>query len=560
MGCLPNKGRWLLVAGVLAGMWGGGSGCVAINVGKPEVFQHTETVRDADRLPTRTFVDEARIQLRQRKGSAEVSILADIREERDWRKVERTTTVRKQKRLAFGLFPGAAELVLMPDGALESAMTIPRTGYTFYPRYKAYYGNAKPALKHYAEEQILTLLAFCGTVQGIDTVWALLAAPFGQWECGDHDFLELAHYRLDVPDNGQLRGDASESPKLQALAAFPKKVRERIGVQTCYDEKLVGHLGISHFALLGFHKYLAVFVEPPGEGEDVEVGRGVETSRRKVEIEGPYEAELSIPGLGYVERKEVPPGACTTVFMLPETARDGRYEANVTIHDCSPGGGGKTADMTRNAIRRLMGQAGRFELELRVPERSHWIGNDRRGTVRSGGWKDSTSGAMHRYEILAITPSRNGGYSVRVKVLDSTRRSEAIHDIETDVRRRIREDYAARHPGVRADEIHEHVEIAETDRKGEVLKFEGWAFSAHALAEGWQYDEATRRGEVRVLLSEGLPQERATAWARENIGAIVSDKTVVSTPGTIPGTGTAFRCTETRFENGILCIGFEVYE
>lgn len=554
-----RTGRLAITIGLLAGTWYAGSGCVAFNVGKPEVFRHTEIVREAASKPTRAVVEDARVQLRQMQGEAEVSIRADIREEYDWKKIGRTTTVRKQKRLAFGLFPGVAEMVWMPEGALSSGMTVSRVSCDWTPQYKAYYRNTKPKLGYYARDQLFVLLYCCGLMQVMETARALFVTPFENFGCGGHDFVDQEHYRLDVPEGGLLRGDASRSPKLQALSKFPKDSRKRIGVLTCFDEGPVGWFpASSHLALLGFHKYPAVFVELPKDGEEVEVERGVKTVRRKMEIAGPYEAELSIPGLGYSDRRKVPAGKYSTVFSLPNVARDGRYEANVTIREAPGETPGVATGMSRGAARKLLGQASRFELELRMPERSHWIGTG--NAPRGDGGVGPSSNANHRYEILAIKPSRDGHYSVRVKITDAMRRREAIRDVEADVRRRIREDFAGRHPGVRVDEIHERLEIVEAGRSGNVWEFEGWAFSAHALSEGWHYDAETRRGEVRMLLSESLPATQAIQWARENIGAIVADKGIALTAGRGPSMDAVFRCLAERIENGILVIEFEVIE
>lgn len=528
--------------GVAACMAGIGAclcaGCIAVDVGEPEIFRNTETARTTDTTPVQTVVADARVQLLQKGGQAEVVIQADIEDRYKWRSVETTTVVKKQKKLAFGLFPGAAEIVWMPDDALTSAMTVRVDGSTEHPRYISYYENAEPSLGRYAGEQVFNLVVTLGILTTMNTLNSLFVSPFGDWECSNHDYVDMDCYRLGVEYRDGPRADASESPKLQRLAQFPADVRSQIGVSTCFDGASRGTVQPkSHFGLLGVHKYLSVSV---GEEENKrKTESGLDPRRRKAEIPGPYEAELSIPGLGYSERKAVPPGEARVLFALPGVLHDGLFGAYVSIRECPGGGMGDAPDLTRQSIRKLTGQASRFELVLRGRERLGPEGN---------------------CEILGILPSQDGRYSVRVRIRGNSGKEDAVSRIEEDVRRLIREDYANRHPGARADEIRECVVFSPDAGDDGVLEFTGWAFSAHPLSDGWHYDAETRLGEVRVLLSEGLPADRALQWARENVAAIVADKASALTVGVEALPESRFRCLWERFENGILTIGFEKEE
>ena len=63
---------------------------------------------------------------------------------------------------------------------------------------------------------------------------------------------------------------------------------------------------------------------------------------------------------------------------------------------------------------------------------------------------------------------------------------------------------------------------------------------------------------MRIWVSEGIPEEQAVQWARENIAAIVSDKASALSAGGTPAPEVQFRCLWERFENGILAMGFEI--
>ena len=88
------------------------AGCVAVNVGESEseVKQEVHTVYDKVTAPTKTDVAATRL-MHSANGSESVTIWleANLREETVRTFHTETTTIRKQKRLAFGLFPGLAE-------------------------------------------------------------------------------------------------------------------------------------------------------------------------------------------------------------------------------------------------------------------------------------------------------------------------------------------------------------------------------------------------------------------------------------------------------------------
>lgn len=515
------------------------AGCVAVDVGRPQLFCHDVKREVTDAKPRRIVLEKARAQLWQRGETAIVSLDAEVVEEYVRQQNVKQISVRRQKRLAFGLFPGAAELVWMPKGALTSAMTVKRATYESMPRYCGFYDNHDPDVIHYATEQlkifgrgilILELETFFYTLD------SLLVAPFEPWGCESHDYIDYEYWQRGLIREKQTVADASMSPRLRALAELPEELRRRIGVRTCFDVQSTGEGAGWHFGLFGFHKYLVVSVDIDDSVEDV--AKEIYAKKKKVAVAGPYEVELSIPGVGHSERRIVGRGESQTAFVLPRAAQDTTIEAHVSVRECLGNEKGETSNLTKQAIRNLAGQNSRFDVNLR-------------GTRALPG----THGRTH--EIEQILPERDGKYLVRVRIADSMQIATAASDIVPDVRRLIREAYIRRHPSTRVEEIRDWVEWTVDGSNSRVLVFTGWAFSAHPVPEGWYYDAKTRRGEIRFLLSDDIPKDQAVKWARENIDAIVRDKNAVLTVGQTLEYGVQFRCIWERFENGILSIGFE---
>lgn len=523
-----------------------GSGCVAVNVGRPETFRHTVMRREESPNPVRSNVAEARVQLQQRGNRVAVQVAADMADEFEQSLFKTELVVRRQKKLAFGLFPAAAENVYMPRGALVSAQGIFRDGFETSPEFRAWYGRgAEPGMGAFVSEQTLAWFGLFGTISVCATVESLVLWPFTDWGCTSHDFVDGDCFR-QASRNGKIVMDASESPKLRALAAFPEQDREKIGAHTCFDVEHRGE-GFSHWGLVGFHKFQAVFVEIPDEEEGKE--SGTEIRIRKAAIPGPFEVELAIPGLGYSDKRRVEKGEKAVVFELPEGRREGRIEARVSVRECVGEAGTATPTATRQAVRKLAGQASRFDVNLRAPA----------GGWTQGGFPARLEGEPSEAicDIVEIRPSRTGKYVVRAKVRDPSRILDAAWEIEDDIRRRIREDFASRHPEIRVEDIRDMVEWTTEGEDGATLAFTGWAFSGRPLESGWKYDARTRRGIVRVAVSDGIPEQQVRQWAKDHIGEIVADKNVgIGTEGDVPE-GTGFRWRADRFENGVLTVEFE---
>lgn len=300
--------------------------------------------------------------MHQRGTVVDISLDADVVEEYVQRRHVRQITVRRQKRLAVGLFPGAAELVWMPRGALASAQGLERREYDLQPYYCGYYADWNPGLVLYACNQVLGGVFSLGIIPAVTTCESLLVAPFEPWQCDSHDFIDPEHWRRGVKHGGKWVADASTSPHVRALADLPEGLRREIGARTCFDVRSTGSMPGEHFGLVGFHKYLAVFVEI-AEPETV---LGAEMRRKKAVVPGPFEVELGIPGVGFSERRLVPPGESSVRFELPCAPYDMAIEARVQVREARNPGNGEIPELTRSAVRDLMGQGSRFDVNLRA--------------------------------------------------------------------------------------------------------------------------------------------------------------------------------------------------
>lgn len=255
-------------------------------------------------------------------------------------------------------------------------------------------------------------------------------------------------------------------------------------------------------------------------------------------MQGPFEVELDIPGVGYSERRLVPARASSALFELPSAPSDMAIEARVHVREVRYADNRETPELTRATIRDLMGQGSRFGVNLRAGR----------------SWEEEKRA---EYEVVEMRSSGKGRHFFRVRVANPEERDAVADAVSAEVRRRIREDYANRHPSLHSKEIGDWVQGRNDPGDPAGLVFEGWAFAARPMSEGWQYDPETRRGEVRIAVSEGIPEEQALQWAQENIAAIVEDKATALSTDVAPAPGGAFRCLWERFENGILAMGFE---
>ena len=396
---------------------------------------------------------------------------------------------------------------------------------------------------NYVVEHFLSIFVLCLSQVG-GTINSLLIEPFAGYSC-DHDFIDVECLEIRSFANAYQGkyADATASPKIRVFKSFTPEERKQMGIVTCYDyrPRVFSNAGMSHLGLIGIHKHQAVFVEPATPGPRTETGE-VETKRSRVDVEGPYVAELSIPVMEYTLTARVDKGATRAEFSLPAAERKCVAEAVVRIR---AGAAGEVSEVTKGALEKVEGQEYRFDVTLQG------------GAAAVPATVPKAAGGA--YEVVGITQSGNGQYEVRVRIADKSKTFDIGWAVEADVKRLIREDFVKRHPGTGIQYVREMVEW-ETEEDGAILMYRGWAFSARPVPDGWTYDDGSRRGTVRLRISEGMSADEAKRWARENIEAIVKDKNMALEAGGTPPEGAIYRSLSETLEDGVLTVEFEAVE
>ena len=514
----------LLIGGALAAILCLCPGCVAFNVGKPVVIVDKRDIPEKQASPVVVNVIAVKPQHRQLSTETlSLGLKADVEETFDKRVVWEKWTIRKRKRLAVGLFPGAAEIYLMPDGALP--------GVIFHSQDSRgeYDSNPSDTATEYVEGMVLGGLLTCGVYPLLGTFYSVLAAPFDSWECR-HDLFDPDYVKESAREG---KWTTSGSPKLRLL----NKHSRELGVHTCLDVSRQNS-ELAHVGLIGVHKYVAVSVDGPERSPPAVVG--TETTRRDAEANGPYIVELSIPALNHYDWKRVSARDIQVSFPLPVAPHYCTTEAVVSFKEDEASVSGVPNELTRKALAKAAGQTFRFEVNLK------------------GGGGEPVK-LRKFYEVLGISPAGDGKYIVRVEIKDKSRTFSIARDIENEVKRLIREDYQGRNPDTPAKFIRETAQW-KTENEGSVLVFTGWAFSVRPVEDGWSYDNNTRRGWVRLRITGGMPAEDAKRWARENIAAIVSEKNAAIDVGKAPPAGAQFRSLDENFSDGVLTVEFEAVQ
>ena len=130
-------------------------------------------------------------------------------------------------------------------------------------------------------------------------------------------------------------------------------------------------------------------------------------------------------------------------------------------------------------------------------------------------------------------------------------------EVKPDIERNLREAFAASKRGLDERLVRAYA-VAEYEKRA--IRFKGVAFSAQPLADGWTYDAGTRRGRVRLRVSEGMTADEAKRWAKENIEAIVKEKNVALEAGEPPPPGAKYLSLDEKMEGGVLTVEFEAAE
>lgn len=401
-----------------------GSGCIAIPMGtetftteRPAEVRATSappivTCRDCEVETSET--DESHL-------SVSFSLLGTIESEQAREQRYQTITVEKQKHLAFGLFPGYAEVFCRPSGSLQPMFGWHYEGDGKYWAVTA--GNATPA-----NEVPAPYLGF------LVIPYSLLYVPlFGEYGCDSHHWYD-GHGSFE---------------KSNLIGLFPEEERAKIEAWTWKDadkhKQRADWSSIPHSGWIGFHKYCSFVVreeEPCDRTTSAEPEKSV--SRRS--LSGPYFATLTLPDCGYAETVEVESGMDAALFRLVDAA-NGEPSAKGTIRFLPPPGGLEA--IQNEGDRAILGLAMKREWPVTVA-----LPAPRSSTSSSRG---VSAGSIESYQISSIEPNADS-LVVRVTVNDASQTFEIDRKVQPEVRRMFREQFATGPNAGRRESVRTSVE------------------------------------------------------------------------------------------------------
>lgn len=511
----------------LAGALAAGNGCVAFNVGRPEIDVHKIPVTETEKTPFKTEVVAVNTKAQVEGNRLSAWLDADVKEEfRQWEHIETTTTT-MQKRFSVGLFPGAADLVYRPRG--ESSK-----------------------LGMFAKHEVAWLLMGLGILPLVSTIETLVVEPFTGW----HNDCDAGWKRVDA--------------QLAAPIA---------------DKHYQSHLG-----LIGIHKSLRTTqTGPVRERPNRDVG--VESRRRTVTIGGPYEVELrlNVPreedegktrvvewGMAeahrdgdVVEKATVGAGSTMATFTLPEVSAGGLYTATLTFRSLYTGPDAvKGSWQTRTLKQQVWLQEKPRPKPMApayVPPRYTPPPVDKNALVDEIVDKLKREAQERKPEgppyTVEKTMDGTGKTVWRVRMREDQNAFGVDSEVKPKILQELRDDFAGRHPEVPRGEINAWASYT-TEKGGRTLVYVGVAESLIPELESLEYNAETHRGTVRMRLRAGPDLRRSKEFVRQNISAIVCDKNVALTAGERPPDGANYLSLDANYskENGLLTVEFEAEE
>ena len=578
--------RRLALAALLAAA---GSGCVAVNVGKPTVYTRTDTIVTTNKTPLKTEVLSVEPRAEVDGNRLNAWLDADVREEYQRWQHEETVTVKKQRRLAMGISPGWARCFLVPKGAVEhcrwNANPFLQNG-NYYPStsWKKNYswtntnregavvvfqdsdGNAAGYIIVHTVGLAMTL----GLVHAWNTVETLLVEPFsnrgwyeqpcGVWDLENVRQVNVTNTNNPLPNLSVIPClDVSGSPKMKLLGRFSHEERMQMGIRTCFDANWDGGASKSpSCGLLGVSKYNDIFLDPvavsPSRPADNIVARETRA------VGGPYEVELRIAGTDVSGKLTVGAGSGKATFTLPQVEVGGRYEATLSFRSLYAGGD--------DAVRKAW--------NTRALKQWVWLQEKPKlaAPAAQAPAREVVKEIHHYHETRVVEERKAEGppYNVeksadgtgrtvwRVKILAETQNAFTVdREVKAQILQELRDDFAGRNPHVPRGEINAFATYT-TEDGGRTLVYVGVAESLIPSLESLTYSAETHRGTVTMRLAGGADLPRSKEFVRNNISAIVCDKNVVLTAGERPPDGAKYRSLDENFADGVLTVEFEAVE
>lgn len=417
-----------------------GSGCIAIPVGT-ETFrtEYPTDIRATADPPTRTFnVAPTIVDGDEYHRSTAIGLAGTITSEQTQEQHYGTVSVKKQKRLAIGLFPTAAQTKWdRPQGSLTPVNS------TF-----SYVGNGQYSSNGTYEngrEQKLGTALTAITLGLVATPISMMAGIFGPYE---KDLHYLGSSVVDSSSSSYQSGTlhvtsttkVHDSRDIDLLLKFPMSERERIGAWTYHENATHPHNTFWHgfyAQWIGVHKYCNFIVKDEGEIPRTVPAEPKTTASNRT-IPGPYSVFLSLPGVDFQQTSDVGVGETTAFFNL-ESAANGNSFAKGTVRFLPPPGG--LAAVRNEDDRAILELAMEREWPVTVA-----LPAPRLGAGEGESEKDDAGKTLPKdkpYQITGIGQTDDGkGLVVRITVNDTDQTLQIDRQMRPEVRRLFREQFA----------------------------------------------------------------------------------------------------------------------
>ena len=430
--------RILIPATAAAGILG--SGCVAIPMGTETFRTEYPSYVHATSDPPKQTIDVVPtvVDGDMYHRTANIGLTGTITSEQKQEQRYKAVSVKKQKRLAVGLFPTAAQTKW--DRTKGSLTPVNSTlSYVGNGNYSSSGGSYEGA----SAQRLGTALTSL-TLGFVATPISMVAGIFGPYE---KDLHYLGSEVVDRSSSSYQEGNlhvtststVHDSKDIDLLCKFPMSDRELIGAWTYHENAMHPHNTFWHgfyAQWVGVHKYCKFFVTDEGE---IKRTNPVEPKITKTTrtVPGPYSVLLSLPGIGIQQMADVNAGETTAFFNLVDAANGDSF-ANGTVRFLPPPGG--LAAIRNEDDCKLLELAMEKEWPVTVA-----LPAPRIGTVPQHRSENATSKSpaprTAPYQISSIEP-KDGMLVVRVTVNDASQTFDIDRTVQPEVRRMFREQFA----------------------------------------------------------------------------------------------------------------------
>ena len=286
-----------------------GSGCISVNVGKPETFskefyggEQPVKVLSEKCLKTEPAIDSRQLA----KGRLGIGLRGEIETKTEIEKIYKTVNVERQKKIDFGLCPGLREV--LDGGAKEGSDNMrAMVGFNFDLDSKTYVNLMSHGFGN-------TMGMFLGFF--LMTPYATIVEPIaGDYSCSTHHWVLPETPSVGISAVQFFAQEVGDRQKALEIISSPEF--ESLGVKTYVNSgessQSAFASNFTHMPLFGFHKRSRVRVLP------IEVTRHEVLGKTETKVEnkmavGPFRVRLSIPSRGYEETVEVPKGRSQAWF------------------------------------------------------------------------------------------------------------------------------------------------------------------------------------------------------------------------------------------------------